>query len=296
MIRDDETHMKMISNFSDLENLVKRKQPKRVALVAAEDPVLIEAAARAQSERLARFILLGNSRKIQSLLSSLSREFEIVDSATPAADAVALIHQGQADLLMKGKLSTSDLLKAVLNKKNGLRQGELLNHIAVIESAHYHKFLFISDGGINLHFDEHTYVHMVRNIAEYLKRLGITDPYFGMMTLVETVNEKIPETLIAQNVVGRLSSEFRIEGPIAPDVALSLQAAKQKGLESKIAGKVDVFLMPNTTAANHLVKGLSTLGGCKVGGVIVGAKVPIILLSRSDDAASKYRSILLGLI
>ncbi|MCK5667980.1 MAG: phosphate butyryltransferase, partial [Gammaproteobacteria bacterium] len=190
---------------------------------------------------------------------------------------------------------TGDLLKAVLKKDGGLRQGELLNHIAVIESPNYHKLLFISDGGINLHFDEQIFEHMIRNIAKYLKRLGIVDPRFAMMALVETVSEKIPETVIAINVVTKLAGEFQIEGPIAPDVALFPEAAKKKGLDSKLSGEVDVFLMPNTTAANHLVKGLATLGGCKHGGVIVGAKVPIILISRSDNAAAKYRSILLGL-
>lgn len=285
-----------VSSFQKLHELVKDRPPKRVALIAAEDPVLIEAATRAQSEGLAEFVLVGNARKIQTLSSSGKIDFEILDSINPALDAINLIHQGRADLLMKGKLGTSELLKAVLNHESGLRQGELLNHIAVIESPHYHKLLFISDGGINLQLNEHVFEQMVYNNSAYLKKLGLEKPRFGMMTLVETVSAKIPETVIAENVVNKLSSEFLIEGPIALDVALSKKAAQQKGLASKIAGEVDVFLMPNTTAANHLVKGLSVLGGCKVGGVIVGAKVPIILLSRSDDADTKYRSILLGLV
>ena len=285
-----------VSSFQKLHELVKDRPPKRVALIAAEDPVLIEAATRAQSEGLAEFVLVGNARKIQTLSSSGKIDFEILDSINPALDAINLIHQGRADLLMKGKLGTSELLKAVLNHESGLRQGELLNHIAVIESPHYHKLLFISDGGINLQLNEHVFEQMVYNNSAYLKKLGLEKPRFGMMTLVETVSAKIPETVIAHNVVNKLSSEFLIEGPIALDVALSKKAAQQKGLTSKIAGEVDVFLMPNTTAANHLVKGLSVLGGCKVGGVIVGAKVPIILLSRSDDADTKYRSILLGLV
>jgi phosphate butyryltransferase len=288
--------MMSVSSFQKLHELVKDRPPKRVALIAAEDPVLIEAATRAQSEGLAEFVLVGNARKIQTLSSSGKIDFEILDSINPALDAINLIHQGRADLLMKGKLGTSELLKAVLNHESGLRQGELLNHIAVIESPHYHKLLFISDGGINLQLNEHVFEQMVYNNSAYLKKLGLEKPRFGMMTLVETVSAKIPETVIAHNVVNKLSSEFLIEGPIALDVALSKKAAQQKGLTSKIAGEVDVFLMPNTTAANHLVKGLSVLGGCKVGGVIVGAKVPIILLSRSDDADTKYRSILLGLV
>lgn len=286
----------MIANFNELHQLVKDARSKKVALVSAENPVLIEAAARAQQEGLAEFILVGNARKIQSLIPPGEVTFKIIDSNEPARDAIQLIHAHQADLLMKGNIPTGDLLKAVLDRNDGLRRGALLNHIAVIESPHYHKLLFISDGGINLHLDENVFEQMVANIAEYLKLLGIERPRFGMMSLVETVNPKIPETVIARNVVASLSSKYEIEGPLAPDVALSREAALKKGQESKIAGEVDVFLMPNTTAANHLVKGLYALGGCKVGGVIVGAQVPIILLSRSDSAEAKYRSILLGLV
>ncbi|MBT3228955.1 MAG: phosphate butyryltransferase [Candidatus Marinimicrobia bacterium] len=286
----------MISGFKALHKFIKDSKPKRVALVAAEDPVLIQAAIRAQQEGLAHFILFGNSRKIESLIPPGITGFEIIDSQQPALDAIQHIHAGNADLLMKGKIQTGDLLRAILDKDTGLRQGELLNHIAVIESPHYHKLLFVSDGGINLHLDEHVFQQMVGNITQYLKLLGLDRPHFGMMALVETVSDKIPETVIARNVVKHLSKTVSIEGPIAPDVALSREAAQKKGLNSKISGEIDVFLMPNTTAANHLVKGLSALGGCKVGGVMVGASVPVILLSRSDDAETKYRSILLGLV
>ncbi|MCF7823369.1 MAG: hypothetical protein K9N35_04280 [Candidatus Marinimicrobia bacterium] len=285
----------MISNFDELLELVKGRPEQRVALVSAEDEYLIEAAVKCQALGLARFILIGDAKKIGRLLAESDQQFDIVDSDSPAQDAIALIQANRADLLMKGRITTGELLKAVLNKTSGLRQGKLLNHIAVIESPFYHKFLFISDGGINLSFDEQTYEHMIRNIADYLKRLDITHPRFGMMTLIETVTESIPETIVARDVVEKMKSEFQIEGPIAPDVALSKEAADKKQLDSDIAGDVDVFLMPNTTAANHLVKGLHALGGCKVGGVIVGAKVPIILLSRSYDAESKFQSILLGL-
>ncbi len=286
----------MISSFKELHQLVKGSAPKRVALAAGEDPILIQAATRAQQEGLAQFFLFGNARKIESLIPPGVSGFEIIDSQNPAADAIQYIHGDKADLLMKGKIPTGELLRAVLDRDTGLRQGELLNHIAVIESPHYHKLLFISDGGINLHLDEHVFEQMVENITHYLKLLSIERPHFGMMTLIETVSDKIPETVIARNVVKALSDTVSIEGPIAPDVALSRAAATKKGLDSKIAGEIDVFLMPNTTAANHLVKGLSALGGCKVGGVVVGARVPVILLSRSDDAETKYRSILLGLV
>ena len=286
----------MITRFADLHEMISGRPVRRVVLVAAEDAVILAAAAKAQAEGLARFILLGSAKKIETLTANLDQSFEIIDSGDPARDAITLIREQKADLLMKGKIPTGTLLKAVVDRESGLRKGELMNHIAVIESPHYHKLIFISDGGINLRLDEAVFEQMIRNNAAYLSRLGIQVPKFAMLSLVETVDERIPETVIAKNVVESLKNEFIIEGPMAPDVALSADAARQKGQASAIAGDVDVFMMPNTTAANHLVKGLMTLGGCKGGGVIVGAQVPIILLSRSDDAETRYRSILLGLV
>lgn len=286
----------MITSFHDLHILIQGRPRKRVALVAAEDQVLIEVAAKVQEEGLADFTLLGSGRKLENMTADLPQTFKIIDSQDPARAAIDLIRNHEADLLMKGKIATGELLRAVLDRDHGLRQGELMNHIAVIESPHYHKLLFISDGGINLKLDEKVFIQMIRNNAHYLKKLCIDAPKFSMLALVETVNDKIPETLVAQNVVKVLTPEFNIEGPMAPDVALSAAAAAQKGQPSSIAGDVDVFMMPNTTAANHLVKGLMALGGCIGGGVIVGAQVPIILLSRSDDADTRYRSVLLGLI
>jgi phosphate butyryltransferase len=286
----------MISNFADLLSLVKSGKPKRVAVVAAEDQMIIDAVSKAQSMGLARFILLGNEEMIKKMSASTDQSFEIINSQTPSEDAIALIRADKADLLMKGRVSTGMLIRAVLNRETGLREGKLLNHIAVVESPSYHKFICISDGGINLKLDEDVYEQMIRNDAFFLKKLGIDNPRFAMASLLEKVNPKMPDTIMAKNVADRLKDEFEIEGPIAPDVAVSEKAAQRKGLTSAISGKTDVLLMSNTAAANHLIKGLRFLGGCKIGGVVVGAKVPIILLSRSDDAETRFRSILLGLI
>ncbi len=287
-----------IESFDDLRQVVDRRPKRRVALAAAEDKVLLMAAAQAQREGMADFTLVGEPGGIFNLLSQLSLDisFDIIESFEPAKTSVDLVRAGEADLLMKGHLPTKDLLKAVLDPGKGLRAGERLNHIAVIESPRYHKLLFITDGGINLQYDRETFVQIVHNSTSYVTRFGVNEPLVGMMTLTEEVNEKISETILARDVVAELSTEISIEGPIAPDVALSKEAAIQKGIDSAIAGEVDIMVMPNTTAANHLVKGLNLLGNCLVGGVIVGATVPIILLSRSDSTQTKYRSILLGLI
>ncbi|PJA51642.1 MAG: phosphate butyryltransferase, partial [Candidatus Marinimicrobia bacterium CG_4_9_14_3_um_filter_48_9] len=145
--------------------------------------------------------------------------------------------------------------------------GDLLSHVAVIESPQYHKLLFVSDGGINLSFDDATFITVIRNAVDYIRYFGIEKPKIGMLALVEQVNAKIPETVMADKIAKLLQHECMIEGPIALDVAISAEAARHKHLPSRIAGDVDIMIMPNTTAANHLVKGLGGLGGCKVGGV-----------------------------
>lgn len=288
----------MITSFEQLFNELRDKPKPRIALAAAEDEVLLYAADRAQNQGLASFILIGNSDKIEEMIRQYDIEshFEVIHSERPAETAVKLVRENRADLLMKGAISSSALLKAVLDRERGLRRGDLLSHVAVVESPNYHKLLFVTDGGINIAFDENTFINVIRNALEYVKLLGVEKPKVGMLALVEQVNPKIPETVMADKIAKLLQHDCMIEGPIALDVAISAEAAKHKHLPSRIAGDVDIMVMPNTTAANHLVKGLSGLGGCKVGGVIVGAKVPIILLSRSDDAETKLRSIALGLV
>ncbi|MCF7802422.1 MAG: phosphate butyryltransferase, partial [Candidatus Marinimicrobia bacterium] len=261
----------MITSFDQLFNELGDQPKKRVALAAADDDVLLQAAQQAQFQNLASFILVGNTDKISELKRQFDIEgdFQMVHSDHPAEAAVKLVREGEADLLMKGAISSSALLKAVLDREKGLRKGELLSHVAVVESPAYHKLLFITDGGINIAYDEDTFVSVIRNALDYVKRLGLEKPQVGMLALVEQVNPKIPETVMADKVAKRLQGECLIEGPIALDVAISAEAARHKKIPSRIAGHVDILVMPNTTAANHLVKGLAGLGSCQVGGVIV---------------------------
>jgi len=286
----------MIKNFEELQQVVQERPKKRVAVVAAEDPMIIKAVGKARSLGLADFVLLGEARKIESLCGVCGEGLEIKASENPSQDAINLVRAGEADLLMKGRVSTGELIRAVLNRETGLREGKLLNHIAVVQSPSYHKFVCISDGGINLTLNEDVFEQMIRNDAQFLKRLGNDNPKFAMASLLEKVNEKMPDTVMAKKVADKLHGEFIIEGPIAPDVALFTEARDRKGLKSEISGDTDVLIMSHTSAANHLIKGLRFLGGCLIGGVVVGAKVPIILLSRSDDADTRFRSILLGLM
>ncbi|NQV36975.1 MAG: phosphate butyryltransferase [Candidatus Marinimicrobia bacterium] len=214
-----------------------------------------------------------------------------------AQQAVASVKNGEAKLMMKGDIETATVLKAVLDDKE-LRTDQRLSHVAVVESPNYDRLMLWSDGGVNIDLNHEIMDSIITNAYVMAKALNIHHPNIALLTLVETVNEKLPETILAFEMEQKYSSynNFSIEGPIALDVALSREAAVSKGLSSSIAGKTDVFIGPSITVTNHVVKSLMSIGGAKGGGIILGAQVPIVLLSRSDSSETKLNSIALGVL
>jgi phosphate butyryltransferase len=212
-------------------------------------------------------------------------------------DSITAIQNGAADLLMKGNINTAILLKAIMNKQNGLRSNKFLSHIAVLESPNYKRLILTTDGGVNTTLSENLLDSIIENALQITHTLNNTKPNIAMLALIENVSENLPETVLAHNTVERYKndSRFTIDGPIALDVALSATAAESKKIDSRIAGKTDIFIGPNITATNFISKILLSIGKSKGGGVIIGAKTPIILLSRSDTMETKLNSIALGL-
>jgi phosphate butyryltransferase len=201
-------------------------------------------------------------------------------------------------LLMKGDIDTASLLKAVMNSQLRKDKNRLLTHIAVLESPRYKRLLLTTDGGVNTEISEDILTAILENVLLATKALQISKPNIAMLALVEKVTSKLPETIFAQEAVQRYKDDqrFIIEGPVALDVALSATAARAKGLSSRIAGQTDVFIGPNITAINFVSKALLSIGGAQGGGIILGASVPIVLLSRSDTLETKLNSIALGLL
>ena len=208
--------------------------------------------------------------------------------------AVRLVRNTPGALLMKGRIATADLMKAVLNRQTGIRGNRLSSHVVAVETSGYHKLLFITDGAINLRPDTDTLEEIARNAINFVRTLGIDRPRTAMIALIETINPKVTSTIRAAEVARRIAKNEIIEGPISLDIALSKKAAEQKGVNGKIAGETDILVMPNATTCNVVVKALRLVGGAKIGGVVLGAQIPIILVSRSGDVNSKLRSIVLG--
>ena len=297
----------MLKSFKDIKDKITHiKELKKISIAKAESESAIRAIIEVEKLHIAKGIFIGDAEKIKAIAQKLNFKIDDeyiiheTDDIKIAEKSVQLINDGKADVLMKGQISTPVLMKAVLNKAHGLRTGEVLSHVAVSEVPTYHKLLIFSDGGINIQPDLETKKSIVRSIISMNRSLGVDIPKIGCLCPIEQINPKIPETVDAAELQ-KISEngEFGkaiVEGPIAMDVALSPEAAHKKGLYSKISGDIDGFLVPNITTGNGIIKILMKLANSKVGGVVVGAKVPIILLSRSDTAMEKLNSISLAIL
>lgn len=295
---------KRIENFDQLLSLVKSKEKKKLAIASAEGEEIVAAAKRATDEGIIQAVLIGDGARITELCQKLNFELdkvEIIDAKDPNLTsqlAVELVKRQKADMLMKGKVGTSTLLKAVLDKETGLRSERLLSHVAVVEVENYHKLMLVTDGGMNINPDVNKKVEILKNAVEVAKKLGILKPKVSCLTAVELVNAEMQETLDAAVLVKMAErgdiKDIVVDGPVAFDIAIDPQAARMKGIISPVAGDTDIFLVPNIAAGNIFVKALIYLAKAKVGGIVVGGGAPIVLLSRSDTAAMKLYSMALG--
>jgi phosphate butyryltransferase len=275
---------------------------KRLALAAAQDDSSLEAAVDAWESGLAEPILVGDRAAIEAMGAQLGFDlsrFEIVQAAEPAraaAEAVRLVREGEADVLMKGLVDTSLLLIAAFNKESGINAGSLASHVAVMEVASYHKLLFVTDAAINVAPDIRAKLDIVSNAVRAAKALGVSLPKVALLAAVEKVNyEKMPCTVDAAVITqmcrrGQLGSCL-VDGPLALDNAISAESARVKKISSEVAGDADVLVAPDIEAGNILYKCLLDLGGAKGAGIVMGAAAPIVLTSRADTAETKLASI-----
>ncbi len=293
--------------LTKLEELVlkaKEGTTKRLVVAAAADEPVLEAVYNAYKEKIIVPILIGNQQQIEEICKKLNIQFEGVeivhepDDAKASCLAVKYIREGKAEILMKGLVQTSTLLKAVLDKENGLRKGSLLSHFALMESPFYHKLIAIADGGVNIAPTFEEKVTILENSIEAFHKLGYECPKVAVVGAVETVNPKM-ETTIHAAMLTQMNRRKQIkkclvDGPFALDNAVSKEAAHHKGIVSDVAGDADLVLVPNIDAGNILYKSLGFLGNATSAAVIMGAKVPIVLTSRADSDRSKLMSITLA--
>ncbi len=294
----------MFTKLSEIVEAAKTKKTRRVAVAAAADKPVLQAIKKAMAEDIVVPVLVGNIEGIKEIAKEIDFNLEgveLIEESNPnkaAILAVKQIRDGNADVLMKGLVGSGPFLKAVLDKEKGLRKSGTLSHVAFFESPYYHKLIGLSDAALNVEPEFKDKVAILKNAVDAFHKLGVKEPKVAVIGAVETVNPKmVPSTDAALMTMMNKRNQIKgciVDGPLALDNAISAEAAHHKGIDSPVAGDVDLILPPDIYSANVFYKTMNFLGGATSAAVIMGATVPVILTSRSDTDKTKHMSIALA--
>ncbi len=290
-------------NFHQVIAAVKELPTCRLCVAAAAEETVLEAVRDSRKEGLVEFTLIGPEEKIwrQAMTVSLNLQgIEIIDIPDPveaAQRAVREVADGKADILMKGMVNSSDFLRAVLSPDGGMRRSRILSHFAIYEIPGYYRLIYMTDGGLNVSPTLEQKTAIMQNAIEFLHAIGLDQPKVAVLSANEKVDPKMPVTVEAQALkekAGELFPGAVIDGPTPLDIALSLEAALHKGIDSPIAGKADLLVVPNIEAGNILGKAIIYFAGGRMAGLVLGASRPVILTSRNEPPMGKIASIALA--
>ncbi len=300
--------MNTIRSLDELVASLRDEPSRRVAVAAGHDPNTIRAAARAAGENIAEITLVGDGARIDELCGELDLDrtvFEVIDEPEiGAAGACArdMVRDGRADVLMKGLIGTSDYMRLILDKKDGLLpKGAVLTHLTVMELpahvARHGKLLFVSDVAIIPLPDKPTKKKILRYCVDAAHSFGIERPRAALLAASERVSLKMPATGEANEITADAAEEFPdavVHGPLALDVAISPEACAIKGLDSPVGGAADILVFPNIESGNIFYKASTLLAGGRLAAAVVGTSAPCVLTSRADNEESKFLSIAFG--
>ena len=290
----------MLKSFQELTARAQARGPIRLAVAAAQDPEVLAAVQAGVRAGLIEALLVGDRARIEPMAEELGLRagIRIVHEPDPAAAclrAAGCVHDGEAQVLMKGLVNSSLFLKAALDPGRGLRTGRLLSHLAAMQIPGEQKLAFFTDGGMNIAPGLEEKRQILVNALEALHLMGIETPRVAVLTANEQVSPRMPATLDAKALQDAWEAgDFPgciVEGPIAMDVALSPEAAHHKGIHSRVSGEVDLFLAPNIEAGNMITKVLLHYTPSKFAGMVLGATHPIVMGSRADSAEAKLNAI-----
>jgi len=296
----------MYQNFEDVMSSAMARPRCTVAIAAATDEHIVELVDAIGKRGLCSVIMVGDRERITEMAQSLEADIsyaQIVDEQDAdrsALTAVRLVSEGCADILVKGKINTSNFLKAVLDREIGLRSGRRLSTLSCYDVPGEKKLFFITDGGMNIAPDLELKADILRNAVEALHSFGVTCPKVALLAANEKVSSSMPATVDASNLVkmaerGELPLAI-YEGPIAFDVAMREEAAQIKGISSRISGDVDLFLVHNIETGNSLGKAIGYFGHGKSAVLVVGARRPIVMTSRSASVENKLNTIAFAIL
>lgn len=297
----------MSKTFEDLISRVSEFDMKTVSVAVAQDSAVLEAVKAAKERGIADAILVGDENKIKAVADEIGMDlngFKIIhvaDDMEASLTAVKLVHDGKADMYMKGLIDTKSFLKSVLDKEVGLRTGKALSHVCVFDIKGIDHLLFLTDVAFMPYPTLEDKVNIIKNTLEITEACGIANPKVAPLAAVEVVNPKMPVTVEAAELT-KMCEEGRItgcvvDGPLSLDLAIDPEAAKHKGAtDRKIQGDADILLFPDIHAGNLVYKALVHTAEVKNGNMLTGTKAPVILTSRSDDFETKVNSIALAAI
>ncbi|MGX4598437.1 bifunctional enoyl-CoA hydratase/phosphate acetyltransferase [Faecalimicrobium sp. JNUCC 81] len=295
----------MIKKLDDILENLKGSEKVVLSVAAAHDEEVLIAVKDAVEKGIIKPILVGDEEKINYISSKIDFNLDDVkiinsnDIEESSEIAVQLVSNKEADFIMKGLLDTSVLLKSVLNKDYGLRTDSLLSHVMIYELNNYHKLLLLTDGGMNISPDYNQKEKILKNSVQAARSLGMEIIKVACLAAKEKVNPKMQATVDADLLVkasneGVFGKNVIVEGPLAFDIAVSKEASEVKGLNSNVSGDADILLVPTIEVGNGIGKSFTYMANAKSAGIVMGAKAPIVLVSRADNHESKLYSIAYG--
>jgi len=288
------------SKYDRLIARAKTVAPAQTIVVHPCDDSSLRGPVEAAELGIIKPILVGPAGKIEKVAAERGIKisgFQIVDaphSEAAAERAVQLIHEGRGELLMKGSLHTDELMRAVANSKTGLRTARRISHVFIMDVPTYPETLFVTDAAINIFPDLDAKRDIIQNVVDLFTQVGLGVPRVAILSAVETVTLKIPSTIDAAALCkmadrGQITGAI-LDGPLAFDNAISLEAVKIKGIQSPVAGKAQILVVPDLEAGNMLAKNLIFLSKADSAGLVLGARVPVVLTSRADSVRSRMAS------
>jgi phosphate butyryltransferase len=295
----------MIQSLEQLFDKVKDDAPKTIAVAAAEDQDVVDIYSRVTAMGLADFILVGNAAAIRDMFAknglSLDKVevIDVPDHDEAAKRTVELATGGRCDVIMKGNLHTATFLKAVLDKEAGFRKGNLITQISVYNKFYGEGLQLLTDCAMAISPTLEEKKSIIENAVELAMKLGYQKPRVALLSALELVNTKIPDTVDAA-ILSKMADRGQIknaivDGPFALDNAVSIEAANHKGITGPVAGRADILVVPNLQVGNVLTKALVYFAKCSVAAAIMGAQKPIVMTSRTDTVENKVLSIVMAL-
>lgn len=290
----------MLKTIAEILKEAQTLKTKTLVIAKANDEQVLKAIKAASEEDIVNAVLIDDEKALLKTMNSLNmnpEDYDIVDIddlVKASEEAVKRVSNSKDAILMKGLVDTSVILRAALAKDDGLRSKNRLSHVSVMETAHYHKLLTMSDGAMNIAPDADIKKEIIENAVEVTKALGIEKANVAVLAAVEKVNEKMQATLDAETLKGLTFENATVDGPFALDNAINKEAAAHKGITSPMAGEADILLMPMIEAGNIFYKSMMFLSNAKSASVIMGATHPIVLTSRADTFETKFHSIALA--